>query len=361
MLNKKESKKRNLWKYGIVMPVLTVFMLQFQVNVVAQEKAIAPKSKVTTSAISADIPPNITDEELNLGIKALAAEYGITIKFSGIKRDQNGNIIYLAAVAKDKKGKTQKYAAVGTDGDMIAPFRFYIKNPEQENITFGFENVSELRTAVKEVVPEDSYYLDKNKDTVAVAAKTIPDNATKSENSFSTTFNDESDKYLHTYSFGPYTKTTTTDGKEVTEKKSFLILINGKEYLSSELQDYKISTPGTFKVLTKEEAKAYGEKGKDGVIVFTGNSVTITKEKSSPASRVVSTKDGDIVFYDNNKIKVPGKAPLVFSENEPELIVDGVKQSNPEAAMKKMDVMKIENIAVNTKPDGMRQVIIKTK
>src|SRR5690606_34681562 len=38
MLNKNQSKQRNVWKYAVVCPLLAVFIMQFQTKVVAQEK-----------------------------------------------------------------------------------------------------------------------------------------------------------------------------------------------------------------------------------------------------------------------------------------------------------------------------------
>lgn len=52
MLNKNQSKRRNSWKYATVFPLITIFMLQFQVETVAQLKeknatAVDTKSNVT--------------------------------------------------------------------------------------------------------------------------------------------------------------------------------------------------------------------------------------------------------------------------------------------------------------------------
>src|SRR5690606_12935970 len=38
MLNKNQSKQKNVWKYTVVLPLLVLFMIQFQTQVVAQEK-----------------------------------------------------------------------------------------------------------------------------------------------------------------------------------------------------------------------------------------------------------------------------------------------------------------------------------
>ncbi|CCG53692.1 Putative antirepressor [Flavobacterium indicum GPTSA100-9 = DSM 17447] len=47
MLNKKQTSKKNVWKYGLILPVLVGFMLLFQVKTVAQEVKSKGKSKKT--------------------------------------------------------------------------------------------------------------------------------------------------------------------------------------------------------------------------------------------------------------------------------------------------------------------------
>jgi len=50
MLNKNQSKKRNYWKYAVVLPLLGAFLFFFQVKVVAQEKVL-PKQETKTETI----------------------------------------------------------------------------------------------------------------------------------------------------------------------------------------------------------------------------------------------------------------------------------------------------------------------
>jgi hypothetical protein len=48
MLNKNQSNKRNSWKYAVVIPALIAFVLLFQIEVIAQEKAEKPKQEIET-------------------------------------------------------------------------------------------------------------------------------------------------------------------------------------------------------------------------------------------------------------------------------------------------------------------------
>lgn len=47
MLNKKQTSKKQVWKYSLILPVLVIFMLLFQVKTVAQEVKVKEKSKKT--------------------------------------------------------------------------------------------------------------------------------------------------------------------------------------------------------------------------------------------------------------------------------------------------------------------------
>src|SRR5690606_2393718 len=48
MLNKNQSKQKNVWKYTVVLPLLVLFMIQFQTKVVAQEKESNPQENQTS-------------------------------------------------------------------------------------------------------------------------------------------------------------------------------------------------------------------------------------------------------------------------------------------------------------------------
>jgi hypothetical protein len=67
MLNKNQSKKRNSWKYALILPALVAFILLFQIEVVAQEKI-----KETTTIINES-----SDKELST---ELSQNRGDTIK-----------------------------------------------------------------------------------------------------------------------------------------------------------------------------------------------------------------------------------------------------------------------------------------
>jgi hypothetical protein len=108
MLNKNQSKKWNSWKYALVLPVLVAFVFLFQMEVIAQEKAIIKKEikNNPTDAESIDvykIKKNTTDKELQETAKLLSEKYAIKTTFSKIKRNANNELIGIKI--KLQKGK----------------------------------------------------------------------------------------------------------------------------------------------------------------------------------------------------------------------------------------------------------------
>jgi hypothetical protein len=108
MLNKNQSKKWNSWKYVLVLPVLVAFVFLFQMEVIAQEKAIIKKEikNNPTDAESIDvykIKKNTTDKELQETAKLLSEKYAIKTTFSKIKRNANNELIGIKI--KLQKGK----------------------------------------------------------------------------------------------------------------------------------------------------------------------------------------------------------------------------------------------------------------
>ncbi|MDV6169761.1 M56 family metallopeptidase [Flavobacterium sp. DG1-102-2] len=104
MLNKKQSKRRNSWKYAIVLPALAAFMLAFQVKVIAQEKAATVVSTLTDDTkVSISVDKDAKEEELNEEVKVFKKEFDADVTFSEIKRNASGEITSIKVNVKDKK------------------------------------------------------------------------------------------------------------------------------------------------------------------------------------------------------------------------------------------------------------------
>ena len=123
MLNKKQSKRRNSWKYAIVLPALAAFMLAFQVKVVAQEKSPAVNSvSQEKTKIAITVSKNDTDEELAEQAGIFKDEFDADVTFSNMTRNASGEITALTVTVKDKNNS-----------------RNYIVNGDEPIKTFSIE------------------------------------------------------------------------------------------------------------------------------------------------------------------------------------------------------------------------------
>ncbi len=147
MLNKNQSKRRNSWKYAVVLPALIAFILGFQVKVIAQEKTsdpVAVDKKVEVRVLKSPgtevvVDKKTSDTELKAYADKLKQE-GITLKFSKVKRNNSGEITRIKAEFKDKTGK--KGATMVEGDEPIKPLSFY----KSENaIGFGAPRMRVLR------------------------------------------------------------------------------------------------------------------------------------------------------------------------------------------------------------------------
>lgn len=127
MLNKNQSKNRNLWKYALILPLLVAFMLYFQVKVIAQQKAPATAFHSFSGSNATDpdyfnftIDKNTSDKEIKNESKRLKV-YGATLKVSKVKRNSKGEIIAIKINYKDKSSSIEKHV----NGDEpISPIYF---------------------------------------------------------------------------------------------------------------------------------------------------------------------------------------------------------------------------------------------
>ena len=124
MLNKDQSKKRNSLKYLAILPLLTVFMLQFQVKTVAQEKTQDVYAYPETEIV---VDKNSSDAELKEKATLLKKE-GVTLKFSKVKRNSSNEIVAIKTVCKDKNGNASN--TYQNSNKPIEPFKIIKTNTE---------------------------------------------------------------------------------------------------------------------------------------------------------------------------------------------------------------------------------------
>lgn len=138
MLNRNQSDKKNSWKYFAVLPLLALFMFQFQTKVLAQEKS-APKVESRTQnkkVVSVVIDKNSSDAAIKKNIEMLKNEFGVTLKVSKIKRNSKGEITAVKVDFKDKDG--QKGTTQVSGDAPIQPIRFFKEMDENGKGAIGF-------------------------------------------------------------------------------------------------------------------------------------------------------------------------------------------------------------------------------
>ena len=183
MLHKSKSKKVNVWKYSLILPILALFLMSFSTkeilvvkespepigqipqveasqqlnsvydalesNATTETKAevIAPKRTSTANVTSMEqavasnvkgdisitiVDMNTTDAELDK-ISADLKKEGLTVKFKGVKRNSSGEITSLKVEAKSKNSNAN--FNVSSDKG-IKPVKI-IYDTENESISIG--------------------------------------------------------------------------------------------------------------------------------------------------------------------------------------------------------------------------------
>jgi beta-lactamase regulating signal transducer with metallopeptidase domain len=127
MLNKSESKKSNLWKYTIVIPVLVAFVALFQMKVIAQEKTVKQKDGTSVTEDTKEIyeitfNKKDTNQEIKKVCNELKTSKNVDLVLKSIKRNSNGEITAISLTASDNEGTNTTYD-VNSD-EPIVPFIF---------------------------------------------------------------------------------------------------------------------------------------------------------------------------------------------------------------------------------------------
>ena len=103
MLHKSKSNKLNLLKFLLVLPLVALFLMSFNTKNVYLDANPTLKSETTFGDIEmVMITKDFTDSDFEK-VKKEFANKGITLKFKGIKRNSNGEIIAIKIEAKSKK------------------------------------------------------------------------------------------------------------------------------------------------------------------------------------------------------------------------------------------------------------------
>jgi len=138
MLNKNQSKKRNSWKFCVVVPALVAFVLLFQVETIAHEKPQIVTANNNSEGIDVfKITKTTTDEEFNQKVKTLKESFDITASFSNLERNSKNELI--AITVELKKGNEIAKQMTIEGNNAIKAFAIIISTLENGKLTVDFK------------------------------------------------------------------------------------------------------------------------------------------------------------------------------------------------------------------------------
>ena len=253
MLQKSKSKKINLLKYALVVPVLTLFLMSFNTKDVYMEKVIKREGNFLKNSIEKFENVEkamIAQDSTRLRVRALDFKGTPLFFVDGKEIPQkefekiNPSDIYSISVLKDKHA-TDKYGKKGKDGVV--------------EITMKKEN-----------------------DSTTQVSKSYPDIKVVS-------YEDRA----KTESFGIRQHTIEVDAKDLNSTKYPLYIVDEKEI---PIEEFKKINPDDIYSMTvlkdKHATDKYGEKAKDGV-------VEITMKKENKQSNTKSHKSSSEIKAQN--------------------------------------------------------------
>lgn len=153
MLNKKQTSKKNVWKYGLILPVLVGFMLLFQIETIAKEKN--PKSYLNRVSGNNEmylIEKNTTEQELKGFTEKFKSAYKIDLSFNKIKRNKANELTQINISLKNEKGKKLNQFISGDEA--IVPVQIVVRksgNSFDFEINEEFSQLAEIGDEVGEI------------------------------------------------------------------------------------------------------------------------------------------------------------------------------------------------------------------
>lgn len=447
MLHTNQSHKRNAWKYATILPLLVGFMLLFQIETVAQVKE---KSEIVSYAVSSNyssiITKNTTDEELKELEETFSNENRKLI-ISNVKRNKNKEIIEIKLifdtgmtyyqvlerkskqniddiqifVKTDEKGKencgfietNNKLGAFVGSNDKEA---YSVEFESSSYVFFDNDSYSYRESIIKKVLDENIksliHFNDKEiskNEASKIKGNLIEEIIEISPNSSSISKYGEKGKngvvLINSKKFSNNSKNISIswdEAKKISENikkdKNRLYIINEKEYMHNEIpKGTTISLDGMITELSKEEGiKKYGEKGKNGVLIFEGKSTFVTEEeqikkvkseieraekeiekakleiknakedieKSKPKS--IELKNGDVVVVlEGDRIKFPGYPTHYLNqlklEFQGKILEDNIDFFKNYELEKIKDIKIIEDESSPKEKKRIKKIIIETK
>ncbi|WP_426485032.1 M56 family metallopeptidase [Flavobacterium sp. 2] len=282
MLNKNQSRKRNSWKYYVVIPALAAFVLLFQVEVIAKERQVSKKEvlKESKSVDTYKITKTTTDQELKEIAENLKKKYDVVASISDVERNSNNEITAIRVAVK--KGSEQNQTFMVNGSKAIKDCQIIVTTEDDGSIKIDF--VSEnLENQIKVVNKERKVKVKSVENSkINSDVKTTDNTHTSVTTSSSTNTSDNINVNVNANTNTSVSVSTNSDGKS---NSSIMILRNGTNVSNNlpplvivdgtitknivTIDDMNKLKMETVTVLTGKNAiKKYGEEAKDGVVII---------------------------------------------------------------------------------------------
>lgn len=348
MLHKSKSNLMNTWKYSIVVPLLVIFAMTLNTEIIAQttvaekETAKSDQQNILKFVVTKDTK----DKQLDF-IKDKLADKGATISFKNVKRNIKNEItaIKIKFDYKNNSGNTSINLS-----QPISPIEISI-NPSNDSINVG-QQTSELSQSFDIITDEDGQVIisesttDPKENSFRIVGKKINKNATNKDTiiienttgkvSYKNTI-DENNKVI------TVKKTNSETHIFKNDESSPLVFLDGKKIKNDEMDTIDPNSILNIQVLKdKAITKKYGKKGDNGVILITSKKDGFSKSENQEIifENQINQKIIKIEVDEDTEIIHERPSNLLSnSKNPPLYIVDG-----KETTREQMDAINETNI-----------------
>jgi hypothetical protein len=142
MINTTPSRKRSLWKYAVVLPLLTAFFLMFQIETVAQVKDENRNDNIVSDGFSVIIDAKTTDANFK-ELEELFTDSNLKLKFSNVKRNKAGEITRIKIEFRSIQGEIKEYKV--DKSIPIETIELYKNEDQNSDDYFGFRKLTETK------------------------------------------------------------------------------------------------------------------------------------------------------------------------------------------------------------------------
>lgn len=277
MLNKNQSRKRNSWKYYVIIPALVAFVLLFQIEVIAKERQQISKKEVS-SVDTYKITKTTTDQELKEIAENLKKKYDVVASISDVERNSNNEITAIRVAVKKGSEQNQTFMVNGskaikdcqiivtTEDDGSTKIDFVSENSENQIKVVNKERKVKVKSVENSKINSDVKTTDNTHTSVTTSS------STNTSDNVNVNVNANTSVSVSTNSDGKSNSSIMIlrNGTNVSNNLPPLVIVDGtitKNIVT--IDDMNKLKMETVTVLTGKNAiKKYGEEAKDGVVII---------------------------------------------------------------------------------------------